>query len=219
MLLAVTLALDVTIRNMQRIRPKSYAKSKAYHHGNLGAAAVAVGFELVEERGLVGFTLGEVGKRIGVSHTALYRHYADKDALLAALAVESFRSFEARLRDVGTSTGIDRLNEMVLAYLSFAEKHWAQYELMFSALIEHDKYPEIEQAGDRAFAALSEALTDPNLRIPTDRVHVTALHVWAHCHGLSALKAGHALAVNARELGQLALDGVAALVAHAATPG
>lgn len=194
--------------------PRNKAGS-AYHHGNLAEAACTAGLKLLEEQGAHSFTLAEVASRIGVSTAALYRHYADRDAFLASLAIECFRSFESRLRRAGAkAVGMKRLNAMTLAYLSFAERHGQRYALMFSAHLDQNKYAQLEVAGDEAFAVLMEALRDPQLRIAPREVQAAAVQVWAHCHGLAALKAGWALEVDNRELGQLALAGVGAIVAQ-----
>ena len=72
---------------MRRRTTKSARRPKTYHHGALPAALMEVAKELIAERGLDGFTLREVARRVGVTHVAAYRHYADRRALLAAVAV------------------------------------------------------------------------------------------------------------------------------------
>lgn len=218
MLRFITLAEDVTIRNMNRRSPGKTIQSapkrpaEAYHHGDLARAATAVGFDLLAERGPHGFTIAEMAKRIGVSTTALYRHFADKDALLAALAAESFRAFDAKLRAVKPASGFARLKAMTLAYLAFAAEHPSWYELMFGGRIEHTRYPDLAKASDSAFAALADTLADAEFDISPDDIDASAVKVWSQCHGLASLAASCALKLSARDLGDLAISSVAALV-------
>src|SRR5215831_9610743 len=109
-------------------------RKKDYHHGNLRAALIQCGLELVEEKGIRALTLREIGKRLGVSSTAAYGHFQDKDALLAAISQAGFTEFanavEAATKEAGDGFAA-QMDAMALAYTRFADDHRAQFEVMF----------------------------------------------------------------------------------------
>src|SRR5690348_12065062 len=88
--------------------------------------------ELLREQGLLGFSMRGVAERVGVTATALYRHFEDKDALLATLLDEGFSTFSTYLmRALSGKTPLERLRRSGVAYLDFALEHPRDYALMF----------------------------------------------------------------------------------------
>lgn len=135
-------------------------KSRAsYHHGDLPAALVAAAFELVEENGLQGFSVAEAARRTGVSISAPYRHFADREELLAACAVaaveELKRRFDAELAAEPTPAG--RLAAIAAAYVRFAGERRPMFEVLHGAGLEKPKYPQLEAAAIEALAAAEAA--------------------------------------------------------------
>lgn len=106
-----------------------------YHHGDLPRALTDVAGELLEKDGPEAVTLRTVARRIGVSPAAVYRHFADKNALLAAVAAEGFaqlaEAFRASLADAAGQDALARLRALGLAYLRFAGDHPRLYRLLF----------------------------------------------------------------------------------------
>lgn len=106
-----------------------------YHHGDLARALTDVAGELLEKDGPDAVTLRAVAKRVGVSPAAVYRHYTDKNALLAAVAAAGFAQLaEAFRRSQAAAAGQDpltRLRALGLAYLCFAGDHPRLYRLLF----------------------------------------------------------------------------------------
>src|SRR5215471_14967183 len=103
-----------------------------YHHGNLKEVLVRAAFRLVAKSGLDRFTLREVARKAGVSHNAPYRHFRNKEDLVAALAAEAFRRLTASLRTAiayGTNPG-EKLREAALAYLRFAMENPSRFQVM-----------------------------------------------------------------------------------------
>lgn len=106
-----------------------------YHHGDLRQSLMAGAIALIDEAGLSHLSLRQVARRIGVSHNAPYRHFEDKEALLAALAEEGFLALQAAMETArqpfppGTS---QRLAAIGKAYVRFAIANPAHYRLMFS---------------------------------------------------------------------------------------
>jgi AcrR family transcriptional regulator len=166
---------------------------RGYHHGNLKEALLRAALELIAEKGPAGFTFAEAARWAGVSPAAPYRHFRDRDELLASVALRGFNQFEAvlaRAWDGGRPdifTALDRLGK---AYLGFARTEPAFYAAMFEAGIPLADNPALRDAGDRAFAVLREAAEKlcaqaaARTRPPALMV---AVHIWAIAHGIAAL--------------------------------
>jgi AcrR family transcriptional regulator len=169
------------------------AAPRSYHHGNLKEALMRAALELIAEKGPGGFTFAEAARSAGVSPAAPYRHFRDRDELLANVALRGFGQFEAALTtawDDGRPDPFAAFERMGKAYLAFARTEPAYYSAMFEAGVPLDTNPDLRQAGDRAFAVLrtaAEALiaTLPSARRPP--ALMVALHVWALSHGIASL--------------------------------
>ena len=159
-----------------------------YHHGDLRAALVAAALTLLREVGPAGLSLRAVARAAGVSAMAPYRHFPDKDALLAAVATHGFALFATRLEAPLECATDPRaaLIEQGVAYVTFACTESALFRLMFGPLIARAKAREaLHQGGAPAYAALERAVAamvaDPARR------PVVALACWSVAHGLACL--------------------------------
>ena len=169
------------------------AGPRGYHHGNLKEALMRAALDLIAEKGPAGFTFAEAARSAGVSPAAPYRHFRDRDELLANVALRGFGQFEAALTkawDGGRPDPFAAFERMGKAYLAFARTEPAYYSAMFEAGVPLDANPELRQAGDRAFATLrtaAEALiaTLPSASRPP--ALMVALHIWALSHGIASL--------------------------------
>ena len=133
---------------------------RGYHHGNLKEALVRAALELIAQKGPAGFTFAEAARWAGVSPAAPYRHFRDRDELMADVARRGFELFEAALRrawDEGRPDPSAAFENLGKAYLEFARKEPAYYSAMFEAGIPLDANPELREAGDRAFNVLRTA--------------------------------------------------------------
>jgi AcrR family transcriptional regulator len=166
---------------------------RGYHHGNLKEALLRAALELIAQKGPAGFTFAEAARWAGVSPAAPYRHFRDRDELLASVALRGFESFElvlARAWDDGRPDALAALDRLGKAYLEFARTEPAYYSAMFEAGISLATSPELRDAGDRAFAVLRGAAEKlcaqmpPAKRPPTLMV---ALHIWSLSHGIASL--------------------------------
>src|SRR5689334_1657694 len=104
-------------------KPRKPAAEHAYHHGDLRNALIQAGLKILAKEGAQALTLREVARRANVSHAAPYRHFASKEALLAAIAEEGFNEFAARLQVVAQNNTSDpraQLYEATRAYVQFA---------------------------------------------------------------------------------------------------
>jgi AcrR family transcriptional regulator len=167
--------------------------ARGYHHGNLKEALVRAALELIAEKGPAGFTFADAARWAGVSPAAPYRHYRDRDALLADLARRGFELFEAALTKAwndgrpGALAGFDRLGK---AYLHFAKREPAYYSAMFEAGVPLDADPLLREAGERAFAVLRGAAEKLVALMPAPGrppALMVALHIWSMTHGIASL--------------------------------
>jgi AcrR family transcriptional regulator len=186
-------------------------QGRGYHHGNLKEALVRAALELIAQKGPAGFTFAEAARWAGVSPAAPYRHFRDRDELLADVARRGFDQFAAvltRAWDDGRpdpSTAFDRVGK---AYLQFARSEPAYYSAMFEAGIPPDSSPELREAGERVFAVLRSATERLVVGMPAQRrppVLMMALHIWAMSHGVASLfgrgdAARRALPMSAEDL-------------------
>src|SRR5438552_1307277 len=118
--------------------PGRTVKKRAYHHGDLERALVDTAITMIQKEGVQALTLRGVGARLGVSRTALYRHFDDKQALLARVASEGFRRFHAALSKAGAgaeAAGADPMPAMAKAYARFARAYPSHYQTMFSGAL------------------------------------------------------------------------------------
>jgi AcrR family transcriptional regulator len=184
---------------------------RGYHHGNLKEALLRAALELIAQKGPAGFTFAEAARWAGVSPAAPYRHFRDRDELLASVALRGFHQFEqalARAWDEGRPDVFFALDRLGRAYLDFARSEPAYYSAMFEGGVPLADNPELRDAGDRAFAVLRAAAEKLCAQVPArDRppALMVALHIWAMAHGIASLfgrgdAARRALPIAAEEL-------------------
>jgi AcrR family transcriptional regulator len=166
---------------------------RGYHHGNLREALVEAALELIGAKGPAGFTFAEAARHAGVSPAAPYRHFRDRDALLAEVAQRGFARFEQQLAaawDEGRpslATAFERLGK---AYLAFARGEPAYFSAMFESGLSLAEHRELQQSGDRAFAVLRSACEALAASMPAARrppPMMMALHIWSLSHGVASL--------------------------------
>ena len=166
---------------------------RGYHHGNLKEALLRAALELIAQKGPAGFTFAEAARWAGVSPAAPYRHFRDRDELLANVALRGFHQFEAALArawDEGRPDVFFALDRLGRTYLDFARSEPAYYSAMFEAGIPAGGNPELRDAGDRAFAVLRAAAEKLCAQVPAPNrppALMVALHIWAMAHGIASL--------------------------------
>lgn len=163
----------------------------AYHHGQLHRAMIDAALELVRESGPKGLTLRGAARRAGVSPAAPYRHFADREALLAAVALEGFTDLVLRLEEIAGAIDdpVERLHRLGVAYVVFATEDPARYRVMFGDDIpDRSAHPALDEMARRAFAHLATAVTDGHTagRLEGGERAVTLLS-WSVVHGLASL--------------------------------
>ena len=111
---------------------------RGYHHGNLREALIKAALSLIGERGSEGVTLAEAARMAGVSAAAPYRHFKDREALMAAVAGEGYAKFADMLEQAwndGAPDAIAALERVGSAYLAFAREEPALYAAMFESSV------------------------------------------------------------------------------------
>lgn len=165
---------------------------KPYHHGDLRAALLRAGEEVLAESGVEAFSLRRVAKRVGVSHSAPAHHFGDAAGLLSALAAEGFRRFlgsmRARQADAGGAP-IDLLVASGLGYIDFARSRPALFRLMFASERPKEETPELAEASEAAFRHLVEDVARLRGRSPfSDPASMAdVVAAWSMAHGLAEL--------------------------------
>ncbi|HTW66359.1 MAG TPA: TetR/AcrR family transcriptional regulator [Bryobacteraceae bacterium] len=173
-----------------------------YHHADLKQTLLDAAVALIAEVGPQAFTLREVARRAGVSHNAPYRHFQDKDDLLAAVAAQGFdRLTESMLRAMKKGQGAsERLRLAGRGYVQFA-LHWPQHiRVMFDGPRPQEERPEYAAAGSRAFQTLLDAIiaVQTEGELPQGDPQTYAIASWSAMHGLAKLAVGGQLPFNAR---------------------
>ena len=166
---------------------------RGYHHGNLREALISAALDLIAQKGPAGFTFAEAARAAGVSAAAPYRHFRDRDALMADVARRGFERFEQSLTaawDNGRSSPLAALERMGRAYLAFAQAEPAYFSAMFESGLAIAEHRELQEAGDRAFAVLRGACEAVVATVPAARrppAMMMALHIWSVSHGIASL--------------------------------
>jgi AcrR family transcriptional regulator len=177
---------------------------KRYHHGDLPRALVKAAVELVAEHGAEQVTLRQVAAAAGVDHSAVYRHFADKRALFAAVAEDGFqRLADAMAKAVGEAReGVDgKLRALGRAYVRFGLEHAGRFAVMFGPRLNTDgRFPSLEEALQRAMA-VAVAVTAEG--VAAGRYHGrpldVAVSVWSLSHGFVSLAAVGKIRVRDRK--------------------
>jgi AcrR family transcriptional regulator len=173
---------------------RDHRRPGGYHHGNLKEALIQAALELIARKGPGGFTFAEAARSAGVSPAAPYRHFRDRDELLASIAQQGFEQFEAALAaawDDGRPDTPSAFQRVGKAYLAFAREHPAYYSAMFESGLPLENNPALLVASERAFAILRAAserliaMAPPN--VPRPPALMMALHIWSLSHGIASL--------------------------------
>jgi AcrR family transcriptional regulator len=166
--------------------------AKPYHHGDLRRALLDEALRTIQTHGVEHLTLRTVGERLGVSRSALYRHFADKQALLATVGTEGFRMLRQVLADAWARNGRGRIGfeAMARAYVQFAVAHPSHYRVMFGRFIESAaKDDQFVAEAKAAFQVLVDALVEQqNIGDIRRNDPVLMAHfLWALVHGTAML--------------------------------
>ncbi|MBD2511951.1 MULTISPECIES: TetR/AcrR family transcriptional regulator [unclassified Nostoc] len=162
-----------------------------YHHGNLRNKLIAIATELLSEEGAHSLSLRKISQRAGVSHNAPYMHFADKEAVLAAIAEEGFRLLSAQVETAIKEVNKDTKQQLIAAssaYVNFALEHSNHLQVMF-CYYNPEKYPsliEVSQTSlDQLFKIVQAGQKDGTLI--AGNPHEITKTIWALVHGVAAI--------------------------------
>ena len=157
-------------------------RKRSYHHGDLDAALIRAAGKILEKEGVEALSLREVARRAGVSHNAPYRHFPDREALLAALAADGYAMLGRAQREAAATGGLRGMGE---AYVRFALQRPQLFRLMFGGQVRISKHPVLREVATQTFAGLSGALA---ARLPEAQgARDASIAAWALVHGLAHL--------------------------------
>lgn len=186
---------------------------RAYHHGDLRKALLDAASAVLDEMGVAAISLREVARRAGVSHNAPYRHFADRDALLAAIALEGFVALVRRIE----ALPVAELSQRGECYVAYALEFPGHFALMFGPQLDKRAYPELQQVAQQLFAQLEASVS---ALCPGESVQPGSLAAWSLVHGLSQLLLNgqcpiEDMPTTARAVTQLFVEGLLARRAQA----
>lgn len=176
----------------------------SYHHGDLRAALLRAALLLIEEHGVKGLALSDAARLAGVSVAAPYRHFKDKEALLAEIAAEGFVMFRdalARAYKTHPKDKVKRLVEMGMAYVDFALEHRSHFKVMWEGGISKAEYPQVRPAADASYLLLEQAAKDLLPDAPANRQQALVAAAWSVVHGYAILTLERELELVARDQG------------------
>ena len=162
------------------------AKGGRYHHGDLQSALVDAAIGVIAERGLRGFSLAETSRRLGVTTAAPYRHFADRDELLAAVAVRALSVFAAMLAAAADAAEApaQRLAAMAGAYVRFAAQQRPLFDTIFNSGLDKSRYPELQRAWEPVDALLAVVLEVCDSDAAAADALADAVEASAHGHAM-----------------------------------
>lgn len=176
---------------------KRTVKKASYHHGDLRPALIEAGLKVLRKEGLYALSLRRVAREARVSAAAPYRHFSDKQALLAAISESGFRQLHELLEAARRKCPGD-LDAAGQAYLAFALRQPENYRLMFTQNVMCDGEPEesLQEAGEQAFNSLVQTIEEgiEARRIAATESVPLAVAAWALVHGVAMLLIDGALA-------------------------
>lgn len=169
------------------------AEKPTYHHGDLRQALIDGAIALITEQDVNTLSLREVARRVGVSHAAPYRHFQDKESLLAAVAEEGFIGLTAAMQrgiEQAPDDPLQQLEATGIAYVQFAIAHPSHYRVMFGSFrAEQIAHPERAQAGWQAFQVLIDRIEAGQQAgaVRSGDAMQLAWVAWSTVHGLAML--------------------------------
>ena len=167
--------------------------AKKYHHGDLKNTLIKAGVEILSKEGVGGLSLRKVAQRAGVSHSAPYAHFPDKQSLIAAISTEGFNQLYTELEAAISphkKNPKKQLIEGAKAYVRFAEQNTDTFNIMFSGVLEKEKdYPSFVEISSKTFKLVVDvvqACQDAGI-LPTAPANLMAVSVWGQVHGILSL--------------------------------
>lgn len=195
---------------------KAPAKQSSYHHGDLQASLLATATAMISEQGIEALSLRKLAERIGVSRTAAYHHFKDKNDLLCAIAAQGFTSWQKQAEDIFNNnklTDQEKYHDFVHFYVQFATQNAAIYKLMFGSTLW--KQGKTESENDKGInradnSTSSQALID--VAYPSFQYQVEMTQAWQQKGILpksqNSLRLAQVTWATLHGIAQLVIDGI-----------
>ncbi len=178
-----------------------------YHHGNLRQTLLEQGLVLLEQGPDSDFSLRQLARQVGVSPNATYRHFANKEALIQAMATEGVRRLEVEQQRSWAQAQGDVARKFLAtgcAYVRFARQHPALFRLMFGRFVVEHRSDAFDQASAQAFAGLRQGVAAAlGLAPEEEQTRLAAYNAWAVVHGFSYLILDGQIAGTEQEVEQI----------------
>ncbi len=170
-----------------------------YHHGDLKNALIQAGLTILSQEGIQSLSLRKVAKYVGVSHAAPYAHFADKQALVAAIAAEGYKRLYEQVSAAAQANADDprtQLIETAWAYVQFALYSPDHFKVTFSGVVEHEHdYPDYLEQAKKNFTLMVKVVTacQAYQLLPQGDTELLVIGIWSGIHGLIHLLLGNQL--------------------------
>lgn len=171
----------------------SRSRKRSYHHGKLRASLLRAAGKLLEQAGPGALSVRAAARAAGVSHNAPYRHFPQRESLLAALAAEGFSALGKALQEADAAGGLRARGE---AYVRFALAYPRRFRLMFGGDLRVQRHPALAEVASRVVQGLSQTLA---AQLPGPAGHDASIAAWALVHGLALLLLDDKIADVARQ--------------------
>ena len=162
---------------------------KTYHHGDLKNALIEAGIKTLAEDGINGFSLRKVARLAGVTHSAPYAHFADKQALIAAISIDGYKKIHERIERVNTTYPDDpqrQLVETAWEYVQFGFTEPDHFKVTFSGTVEKEReYPELVEIAAKTFEEFRQLIIrcQKSGLIGSGEPDLVAVSLWGLVHG------------------------------------
>jgi AcrR family transcriptional regulator len=172
---------------------KGSKQSKAYHHRDLRNALIQAGLEILAEDGASALDLRKVARKAGVSHTAPYRHFADKQTLVAAIIEIGFQHLTKQIKLTLQNTPINveaQLEGLAHGYVSFAQTNpWLMREMFSGLTIERRAFPDVHETAKTVYQLFVDVVKEGQVqgRIREGDPGELASVIWSMLHGMAIL--------------------------------
>jgi AcrR family transcriptional regulator len=166
------------------------AEAKPYHHGDLRRALLDAAETVLEREGPGGLSLRAVAREAGVSPAAPYHHFKDKEELMLAVGRAGFTKLNVVLAAAATGRPDlgDRLSDIGVAYVEFAQAHPATYRVMYDCARRVDAMPEAGEHDKTGFSLVKDAIREAaGGEITEVDAHLAAIAAWCAVHGLAEM--------------------------------
>ncbi|MCP3925910.1 MAG: TetR/AcrR family transcriptional regulator [Desulfobacterales bacterium] len=166
---------------------------KSYHHGDLRRELIKTALQIISEDGLEKVSMRGLGQRVGVSRTAPYRHFSDKNDLLCAIAEEGFKNLANKISNSNKQqdlSPLEKLKNIGISYIEFAIANPVHYRLMFgNEILKNNKTPELVKLAEESFNGTLFAINvcqEEKIIRPLNP-YIIANALWSMTHGISTL--------------------------------